>query len=478
MKRLLVVLVGTCLLLVSGLLPARGEAAEAPVIRAALDQGVPMASFTVCEGGYTLTDEATGIPLGTPRHGETWTVSAAGTSLTVRGPGLQGNEIFQGPLLLQEEGEDRLNLFQYRGVQYRGGLMIHQQKGSLLVVNLLDLEKYLYGVVGKEMGGGAAPEAFCVQAVVSRSYALSLRGLDPWYDVGKDTGTQVYGGYTGEIAFAMGGTNPVAEAVERTRGEVLKYKGTLVHAYFHSNAGGYTEDSENVWLESLPYLRAVSSPADSYAESVGGWAAGTYRWTKVINRKELEAKLGIGEIRDVRLSRNRTRISRDPLTGKLSRDFLPGTTTSSGRVTGVTVVGSQGTKSFYRDNIRAPFNLKSTLFDLSFEGQLQILNALGETRALSGGEAYVVSGGNRTVARQLSSSETYVIGKGNQIVSQAASFDQLIFTGKGYGHGLGMSQWGARGLAAEGYNYRDILEIYYNQGKHNGDLKITPGYGI
>ncbi len=71
----------------------------------------------------------------------------------------------------------------------------------------------------------------------------------------------------------------------------------------------------------------------------------------------------------------------------------------------------------------------------------------------------------------------YVAGSGNRVVSWDAFSDKIVFIGKGYGHGLGMSQWGARGLAAQGYNYREILEIYYNQGKRDGKLKINANYG-
>ncbi|MGB9791216.1 MAG: SpoIID/LytB domain-containing protein [Thermacetogeniaceae bacterium] len=459
------------------LLPRIALAADVPLIRVALDQGVTSATFQVSKGTYSLVDQATGLPVCAPKQGEPWSVTASGTALLVSGPGLAGAQLFQGPLLLQEASTGELNLFQYKGVLYRGNLVLQNLNGTLLVINVLDIEKYLYGVVGREMGGNSL-EALSAQAVVSRSYALSQKGLNPWFDVYSDTRSQVYGGYSAEIAYGSGGSNPVIAAVERTRGQVLKYKGALVKAVFHSNAGGYTEDSENVWVEALPYLRAVPSPEDSYAESVGGWAAGTYRWTKTIERKELEEKLGIGEIREIRISRNRTRVTRDPVTGKWKQEFIPGTTTASGRVTELTVVGTKGTRSFYRDNIRAPFGLKSTLFDLSMEGQLYILNASGSVQTLSAGEVYAVGSGNRTVALSLGDDKAYVIGRGNRVVTQSVYFERVTFVGKGYGHGLGLSQWGARGMAAKGYNYKDILELYYNQGKHNGDLQIVGGYGM
>ncbi|NPV29666.1 MAG: SpoIID/LytB domain-containing protein [Firmicutes bacterium] len=457
--------------------PDRAAAAEAPLIRVALDEGVPAAVFNVVQGGYALVDGASGISLGAPAPGETWSVTASGTALLVQGGGLTRAEPFQGPLLLQAKEKEQLNLFAYKGVQYRGDLVVQNLGGRLLVVNLIDLERYLYGVVGREMGGGAAPEAYCAQAVVSRSYALAMKGLNPWYDVGKDAATQVYGGYTGEAAYAVNGKNPVVEAVERTRGEVLEYLGTLVRAFFHANAGGHTEDSENVWLEALPYLRGVPSPADAYAETYGSWAAGTYRWTKTVERKDLEAKLGIGRIREIRVSRCRTTVTRDPVTGKLRREFLPGTRTVSGRVTEVTIIGSEGVKSFYRDGIRAPFGLKSTLFDLSFEGGLRVLNAQGEVQALAEPGVWILRKGDRLVSFQ-DRGDFCVIGRGGRLNSSGSSFERLVFAGRGYGHGVGLSQWGARGLAVQGYTYREILELYYNQGKNNGNLQIVGNYGF
>lgn len=458
-------------------LPSIALAADVPLIRVALDQGVTNAVFQVSEGTYSLFDQNTGLPLcNESKKGDSWTVTASGTALLVSGPGLADAKPFQGPLLLQEKATGELNLFQYKGVRYRGNLVIQNLDGKLLVVNVVDIEKYLYGVVGREMGGNSL-EALSAQAVASRSYALSQRGLNPWFDVFSDARSQVYGGYTAEEDYGSGSSNLVRKAVDRTRGQVLKYKGALVKAVFHSNAGGYTEDSENVWVEAVPYLRAVPSPEDSYAETVGGWAAGTYRWTKSFERRELEEKLGIGEIREIRISRNRTRVTRDPVTGKLKQEFIPGTETASRRVTELTVIGTKGTKSFYRDNIRAPFGLRSTLFNLFLEGQLHVLNANGIVQTLTGDKVYAVGSGNRTVALDISGSEAYVIGRGNRVVTQSASFKRAIFEGKGYGHGLGLSQWGARGLAAKGYDYKEILEIYYNQGKRNGDLQIVGGYG-
>lgn len=451
--------------------------AEAPLIRVALQNGGGDAVFRVDHGSYLLIDQSTGLRLGTLKPGETWRVAATGTVLLVVAPGEETPRIYQGPIVLQEERQGGLNLFYFKGIRYRGNLVIQNREGSLLVINLLDIERYLYGVIGREMGGNNL-EALSAQAVASRSYALSLKGRNPWFDVGTDTATQVYGGYTAEIAYGMNGNNPVVEAVDRTRGEVLTYDGKLVNAVYHSNAGGHTEDSENVWNDPLPYLRAVPSPTDAYADEVGGWAAETYRWVKTFDKSELEAILGVGEIKEIRLSRERTRVTRNPVTGKVVRSFIPGTTTASGRVTALTVVGTKGTKSYYRDQIRAPFGLKSTLFDIDWGGrQIYVMRDDGQVRELAGENFCVLAGAARMSTLNLREMRPYVAGSGNRVVSWDAFSDKIIFIGKGYGHGLGMSQWGARGLAAQGYNYREILEIYYNQGKHDGKLKINANYG-
>jgi stage II sporulation protein D len=458
------------------------SSAGALTIRVALDESVPTASFRVVQGAYTLTDESTGVSLGTAAAGSTWTVTAAGTTISVRGPGLTGAQPFQGPIMLRgaDSGLSSANpsLFQYDGVTYRGSLAVQNQKNSLLVLNVLDMESYLAGVVGEEIGGSASSEAFRAQAVVSRSYALFRRGQSSRYDVGRDTGTQVYGGYTGEQEFARSGGNPVVEAVRSTSGQVLEYSGALVDAYFHSNAGGYTEDAENVWVKSLPYLKGVASDGDAYAETLGGWAQGTYRWTKTISRSDLESRLGIGRIVDIQASRNRTRVTINPVTGSITgREFVPGSSTVSGRVTQLTVVGASGTKTYNRDEVRQPFDAKSALFDVDFGGRLAALDAQGQCGELSDDQVYVKGQDEAAQTVSLGSGSLYIVGSGNRVVTPGASGDTITVSGRGYGHGVGMSQWGAIGMAVKGYKYTDILELYYNQGKKDGKLAIASNYG-
>ena len=464
----------------SGSASVSTAASGVPTLRVALDESVPAASFNVVQGSYTMTDSSTGVSLGTAAPGRTWSVTAAGTTMLVQGPGGNNTQPFQGPIALTAIGGasgDHPNLFCYNGIQYRGSLVIQILNSQLLVLNVLDVESYLDGVVGEEMGGGAPPEAYCAQAVASRSYALSIRGLSPWYDVGSDTCAQAYGGYTSEQNFTSNGDNPVVDAVQRTSGQVLKYAGTLVKAYFHSNAGGYTEDAENVWGISEPYLKGVPSAGDAYADTVGGWAQATYSWTKTFDRSDLGAQLGVGRILDIQASCNRTQVSTDPVTGSTTVNFLPGTTTVSGRVTQLTVTGANGAETYTRDDIRQALGLESNLFDVDVGGQLEGLDAQGQNEAITGDDVCVEGKDGAQESVPLGSGGLYIIGSGSRLITQSASSEEIAFTGHGDGHGVGMSQWGAIGMATQGDNYQAILELYYDQGKNDGNLQIVGNYG-
>jgi stage II sporulation protein D len=185
----------------------------------------------------------------------------------------------------------------------------------------------------------------------------------------------------------------------------------------------------------------------------------------------------VGEIQDIQVSRNRTQVITDPATGTKTAQFIPGTTTVSGRVTQVTVIGASGTETYDRDDIRQALGLQSTLFDVDIGGQLEALDAQGQTDALSGDEVCVQgqTGPQQTVS--LGSGSLYIMGSGNRLVTQSASSDEIVFNGHGDGHGVGMSQWGAIGMAENGDKYQTILELYYDQGKNDGNLQIVGNYG-
>jgi stage II sporulation protein D len=151
------------------------------------------------------------------------------------------------------------------GKPYRGIFRVLAENDKMIVINDIDVEAYLYGVVPREMPPKWAEEALKAQAVAARTYALYIKekSSDKSYDLVATTASQVYGGYDAEAP----ATN---RTVDSTTGEVMTHNGRLMIAYFHANSGGFTESASNVWVADLPYLKAIRDP---YSDNVpnGTW---------------------------------------------------------------------------------------------------------------------------------------------------------------------------------------------------------------
>jgi peptidoglycan hydrolase-like amidase len=152
------------------------------------------------------------------------------------------------------------------GVAYRGVLEIRGDEGGLTVVNLVNVEDYLRGVVPNELSPLAFPqlEALKAQAVAARTYALRNRGKfdEKGYDLCATSACQVYKGKSSE--------HPVSDqAVEATRGIVATYEGAPIEAFYTSTCGGHTEDAQNVFEgEGAPYLQGVVCAPEKTAWSL------------------------------------------------------------------------------------------------------------------------------------------------------------------------------------------------------------------
>jgi stage II sporulation protein D len=154
------------------------------------------------------------------------------------------------------------------GKAYRGVLKIQiVNRNGLNVINILDIESYLYGVIPKEMSPQSPLEALKAQSVAARSFALYQRAKNKSkaYDVSASTGSQVYGGFSVESAAAN-------RAVDETKGVVMMYKGQPALAYFHANSGGITEDARNVWTAEIPYLKSIADEPSTKAANIA-WSA-------------------------------------------------------------------------------------------------------------------------------------------------------------------------------------------------------------
>jgi stage II sporulation protein D len=273
------------------------------------------------------------------------------------------------------------NYIGVNGKKYRGTFIAAAKDGYLLLINRVSLDEYLYGVLPSEVSPSWPEEALKAQAVAARSFALygRMNGKSDLYDLDSDTSSQVYKG----VAVESENTN---KAIDLTENEVLSKDGKVIQAFFHSNSGGRTASSEEVWGGKFDYLQSEDDPYCVKGDH--------YKWQLVIGREKLSAllaknKLKTGELYDIKI------IER----------------TDSGRVKIMKIYGSNGTADVKGKDFRAYAGndaLKSTNFTVEFNG------------------------------------------------------GEFTFNGLGWGHGVGMSQEGGKGMADEGRSYKDILHHFYN----------------
>jgi len=158
------------------------------------------------------------------------------------GAGKKSSEVGRLPLVLS-------------GMALRGQVEIFANNQGLLAVNILPLEEYLMGVLGKEMPKSFPMEALKAQAVAARTYALQkkLQRLGHIQHLGASVLHQVYGGLSAE-------DEKTREAVLKTRGQVLLFGIEAIEAYFHASCGGLTETGKEALTRELPYLQARACP--------------------------------------------------------------------------------------------------------------------------------------------------------------------------------------------------------------------------
>ena len=330
---------------------------------------------------------------------------------------------------------------------YRGRLVakINEDKKTLTICNILPLEEYLYGVVAREIIPLWPEEAIKVQAVASRSFALAAikKQNSRGYDIRANELGQVYGGIEAEhIA-----TNKMIDA---TRGVVLTYNGKPIEACYHSSSGGYTENSENVWGTYVPYLRAVVD----YDQE-----APKYKWEKSFTASEIEnillqAGYRIGKLKSIKLS---------PLKPPAEETADRGI---SGRGLKMTFTGDNGEATLDGAKVRGILQLNSTLFDIFIETkspeyiEVPVLDAYGNEI------------GKKQIPVKITqpSKPSYLNGFEDLRLITGDVNEKIVIKGQGWGHGLGLSQWGARGMAlAAPQNskeyYKKILTHYYTNVK-------------
>lgn len=355
--------------------------------------------------------------------------------------------------------------FTINGKQYRGCLRFAVNGTVMTAVNVVDLEEYLYGVIPAEMPASYGEEALKAQTLAARTYAMTKLNAhkSSGYELCDTINCQVYKGYSGENSK----TNAI---VDETEGEIICYNGTPIEAVFSASTGGYTENSENVWNSVVPYLRAVPE--------VGEYGNNT--WTKTLTLSQLDSLLSakgenIGSAQDIVI----TKIS------------------TGGRVQEMKIVGTSGSVTLTKENIRTYFSgacgsLPSKMFTIngkggdpssgsrsvqrqatksSSTGSLTSSAAANGITAKTEGTLSAMNGKNLKLdglsvfENTNSNQNTPVISTGDyQIYDVNISTVEngtFVFEGSGNGHGVGLSQNGAQGMAQQGYSYEEIIKHYY-----------------
>jgi stage II sporulation protein D len=300
---------------------------------------------------------------------------------------------------------------------YRGRLQLRVSGAIWQAINHLPLESYLPSVVGSEMPASWPQAALRAQAVAARTYALRQRKPSAPYDLSATVKSQVYKGLEAE-------TPSTREAVAATRGQVLTYGGTLANTVFHSSAGGVTENSGDLWSQQLPYL--VSVPDFDQQSPVN-------QWQKRLEPDQLQQAFAE--------------------TGGVDRIDVLGTT-ASGRLRQVRVEGPTGSLLLTGAQLRTRLGLRSTLVRLE----------LVQPEIASGAVSPDVPGMSAVGALGAALngvSPPPPVPALEQQPSLQVPRPSLLVIGRGFGHGVGMSQWGALAMAQRGHSHAEILSHYY-----------------
>lgn len=340
------------------------------------------------------------------------------------------------PQLIDIQPRDLADVTTINDRPYRGRVRVDFSGGEALVVNEVRLADYLASVVGSEIPPTWEVEALKAQAVAARNYALQRLDPSANYDICDSQFCQAYGGVASEYPSTI-------QAVRETSGLVATYAGELIAAYYASNMGDHTTSAVDVWGRDVPYLRGVPSPSDVEALSAS-WGAAGYRWTRAIPLHRLaDLKTGsgvLGELSEVRVLR----------------------TAQSGQPAEVELLGDQGAVTLSGDDIRITLGLPSGFAEFRTvpAEHLVLLNPTPRRVAALQADGYSMEQRRRSLAFAEAPAEVRLV-RGTLDVVEFRMPPRLIVSGRGFGHGVGMSQWGAQGLAKEGQSFDQILAHYY-----------------
>lgn len=387
--------------------PPRAEGArDVRVALATAAQGAVLSGT----GAFRIFDAKNAV-LVRARGPDAWTVERRGRQLRATRQGTS-TSWSDGVLTLRSDREDEFGVFAAQ--RYRGVIRVVASDTGVVVVNVLPVEWYLRGVVPLEIGGpraGNEEAAVEAQAIAARSYTVvrlaAIEGgtsRNASYDMLSSVADQVYGGADAERPFSN-------QAVARTIGLVLRYNGRVVSAPYHSTCGGETAAPDEVWRSANePFLQRVSDRIPGTSDRFYCDISPRFSWTRSLTGDELDAAVraylasyttvpagGAGHVRGATVE------SRTP----------------SGRVARLIIAAERGNFSLRGNDIR-----------------------------------YVL----RTPGGEILNSTYFSVQTESR---RDGSLARLVVKGNGYGHGVGMCQWGAIGRARAGQSARAILATYY-----------------
>ncbi len=229
------------------------------------------------------------------------------------------------------------------GSHYTGTIEVWTGDSGLYLITELSLEEYVKGVVMSEVGPNWETEALKAQAVISRTYALSKK---------KTNGGSLFHLTSSALHQVFKGNNfdvKTASAVQETAGEILTFKGNLIEPFYHSTCGGRTENPEDVFGRSYPYLVSVESTCDISPLSI---------WERKILLDEIEQSLNISGIKEISV-----------------KSF-----TSTNRVKELTLICNSGTITIKAKDLRKALGwsrLPSTFFTITQDGDSVIFQGRG-----------------------------------------------------------------------------------------------------
>lgn len=363
----------------------------------------------------------------------------------------------------------------FKGYRYYGGFRYERiGGGDLTVVNIVDLETYIKGVVPYEMSSSWPLEALKVQAVCARSYAYinihSGKHTSYHFDVCNTTDCQAYYG-AGTNSSSYQATERTDQAVDETAGEYAWYDGQVIEAFYSSSHGGASESVYNVWgtsLEQYPYLCGVEDPYEADMASKNSYSSWTVSYTSSELAQRLEnygydASSGIesltltysdlGNVIQVRV--NYRGGGSDTIRPSSMRSVF-GISSIRFTVNGQAASSGSGTTSSSGGGLTANGSTS-----LDSQGTYTVISGSGSLSQAGLDGLYAISGsGSITPAEDAASGggSGTDTPTGTQVTVSGSSYS---FQGSGNGHQLGLSQYGAWAMAERGFTYEEIIEFYY-----------------